>query len=447
MRYSIPVWNIESLEKKITKIRNKCAKYGCEFKYERVGEHFEEVTFSYMDEYTGSTKRCKQVVKFIDVEAEGTAAVNGWRFAASLEYTKKGNIIKAVPGMEIPKRFYECGPWCEHCKTNRDRKYSYVVFEEETGEFKQVGKSCLKDFTGGLSAEAVANFESYFKECESFSGFGSGLGSGKQYYETNAFLKCAAETIRVFGYVRNGDSGISTASRSEEIFRVENGYRIGGGRQNEEIVRDRYEEAKSRGFDSDNAESAELAEKVREWIVTNERDDNYFHNLKVALSLEYIGWDKIGLIVSAFPAYNKNLEIEAERRERERKAREEGELSKYVGEVGKRVSFKPADYKVLTSWETMYGTTTLYKIVDEAGNVFIWKASAWINAGRPVEKITGTVKEHSEYGGVKQTVLTRCKVEYGKEKHEEWNDENDRAIDAFLKYCDGEEDWEKCCAS
>ena len=170
-------------------------------------------------------------------------------------------------------------------------------------------------------------------------------------------------------------------------------------------------------------------------------------NLKVALSLEYIGWDKIGLIVSAFPAYNKNLEIEAERRERERKAREEGELSKYVGEVGKRVSFKPADYKVLTSWETMYGTTTLYKIVDEAGNVFIWKASAWINAGRPVEKITGTVKEHSEYGGVKQTVLTRCKVEYGKEKHEEWNDENDRAIDAFLKYCDGEEDWEKCCAS
>lgn len=42
--YSIPECNIESLEKKLTRIRNKCDKYGLAFKYERTGEHFETVT-------------------------------------------------------------------------------------------------------------------------------------------------------------------------------------------------------------------------------------------------------------------------------------------------------------------------------------------------------------------------------------------------------------------
>ena len=33
MRYSIPEINMESLEKKLTRIGNKCRKYGCEFKF------------------------------------------------------------------------------------------------------------------------------------------------------------------------------------------------------------------------------------------------------------------------------------------------------------------------------------------------------------------------------------------------------------------------------
>ena len=33
---------------------------------------------------------------------------------------------------------------------------------EKTKEFKQVGKSCLKDFTRGLSAESIAYYYSFF---------------------------------------------------------------------------------------------------------------------------------------------------------------------------------------------------------------------------------------------------------------------------------------------
>ena len=441
MRYSIPEWNIESLEKKITKIRNKCEKYGCEFKYERLGEHFDEVTFSYVDEFTGAVKRYKQVVKFVDVEAEGTAAINGWRFAATLEYTKQGNIIDAVPGIEIPKRFYDCGPWCEHCKTNRDRKYSFVVFEEETGEFKQVGKSCLKDFTGGLSADNAAYFESFFKEIKEATGLGGYYGFGKKYYETKELMTYFAETIRVFGYAKT-DSLYSTADRAQTYYDVD--HNMLRGKYAEEALEER-EEAKGKGFNPENPESIALAGEVIDWITNNERDDNYFHNMKVALSLEYSSVRNFGLLASAFPAHNREIEREAERRERERKERESGELSKHVGEVGKRVSFKPTEVVALTSWETQFGVTTVYKFVDESGNVFTWKTGNWVDQELPVLKITGTVKEHKEYRGVKQTELTRCRIEYGKKPEKQPTKEeleaNAKAMAAIDKALD-----ELCCA-
>lgn len=55
------------------------------------------------------------------------------------------------------------------------------------------------------------------------------------------------------------------------------------------------------------------------------------------------------------------------------------------------------------------GISYINKMEDTDGNEFIWKT------GRPMKtseivKIKGTVKEHTEYDGRKQTVLTRCKV-------------------------------------
>ena len=127
MRFSIPEENIENLEKKLTKISNKCAKYGCDFRYERVCEHFGERSVSENDP-CGPFRSRKEIVKYIDVEVEGKAAVNGWRFAATLDFTNKGNIIKGVDGLEIPEKYYSCAPWCEHCQTRRGRSASFIVF-------------------------------------------------------------------------------------------------------------------------------------------------------------------------------------------------------------------------------------------------------------------------------------------------------------------------------
>lgn len=421
MTYAIPEMNMESLEKKLTRIANKATKYGCDFHYEKIGEHFEEKTFSEEVGWDSAYnvpiyKHWKAIVRMIDIEVSGLAAVNGWKFAASLDYTSNGNIIKGTGEVEIPERYYSCRPWCEHCKTNRDRAHSYIVFNEDTKEFKQVGKSCLRDFTGGLSAEAVAQFESYIKEAEQAVTGGSWWA--KTYFLVENFMVFLAETIRIFGYVRRGGHDVSTADRAEELYREANDMRVPQGK----ATQARLLEAKVRGFDRDNPASIELAHKVREWIVNNEKNDNYFHNLKVACLSERLDLGNLGLLASAFPAYDRELEKEAERREREEKAKEAAAKSSWMGNVGDRVSFEVAEYFIITSWETQWGTTTVYKFTSTNGQEATWKTSSWFEEEKVVGKIiTGTVKEQKEWNGIKQTEITRCKISEKKveEKKEE----------------------------
>lgn len=409
MKYKIPEENFGSLEKKLTRILNKCAKYGNAFRYERIGEHFEDVTVA---EETGEvdwdgrpiTKLIKYTVKFIDIDVEGTAQLNDWQYAASLEYTPQGNIIAGVAGMEIPERYYTSEPWCEHCQTKRDRKYSYIVYNTQSGEYKQVGKSCLADFTHGLSAEYAALCESFFKELEmSQQGFSGGYG--KTYYKVDEYMTCVAETIRLYGYAKRDGYSTSTATRAEAIYKYSHNYRV--NLSEEKLAK----EAIANGYDATNTQSVELAKTVREWVIANEKNDNYMHNLKVACALECGDYTVIGLLASAFPTYDRELAHEAERRAKEAREAAERAQSTWMGAVGARVSFVISEFRTVTSWETMYGTTYIYKITDGAGHVATWKTSKCIFDERATGKtITGTIKELNEYRGVKQTELTRCKI-------------------------------------
>ena len=105
----------------------------------------------------------------------------------------------------------------------------------------------------------------------------------------------------------------------------------------------------------------------------------------------------------------KRIEAELEAAEEARKA-----ISKHVGEVGQRIKLEltylgSAHFEVRFGWATqeMY----IHNFVDENGNKFIWKSGCYVS-GEKGEKttVTGTIKEHSEYKGEKQTVLTRCKI-------------------------------------
>ena len=96
--------NMNRLEKKLTRIRNKCNKYGCDFTYKKIGE-----------EYTTIENKLgeKEVIKQIVIHVNGKAIVNDWEFVATLEHTPDGNIINGyAEDVEVPERYYDAEPVC-----------------------------------------------------------------------------------------------------------------------------------------------------------------------------------------------------------------------------------------------------------------------------------------------------------------------------------------------
>ena len=88
--------------------------------------------------------------------------------------------------------------------------------------------------------------------------------------------------------------------------------------------------------------------------------------------------------------------------------------SEYVGSVGQRLTIDVKSSELVASFETLYGFTSLYKFIDECDNEYIWYSSSLFLSKDAAENITtvkSTVKDHNEYKGVKQTILTRCKVQ------------------------------------
>lgn len=406
--FAIPEANIEGLEKKLKRVQNKCAKYGSTFHYARTGEHVEEVEQTWED-WEGNYHTTTIPVKFVDVEVEGYAVVNGWEYVATLEHHETGNIIASAGKREVPARYYKCGPYCEHCRTTRNRVDSFIIYNEETDEFRQVGRNCLKDFTGGMNAEAIAAFESFIKEARESYGHIS-WGGGLPLVRTRDYAAYVAETIRIFGYVkRDNYAGTkSTADIAEDFLLLhEDAIR---NRYVREAVQEQFDEALRKGWDKDLTESYKLADKVIEFIVNNENDNNYWHNLKVACMEEYLCGRSYALVASAFPAYNRELEYLAEKRDRELKAKDEAARSSWAGKVGDRITFKIAEAAVVTSWETMYGTTNIIKIKDEAGLTYTWKTSCYLNDTDIGLTLKGTIKALNEFRGVKQTELTRCRI-------------------------------------
>lgn len=231
---------------------------------------------------------------------------------------------------------------CEHCGSNRRRKDTYIVRNTVTGEFKQVGRSCLKDFTGGLDASAVAQYISFFDELISGKGIDVDDFRCCRYYSVVEVLQYVVESVNMYGYVKSHDEYGNTNSNSTKSVVC------GMLSRNAEVVKRCNKDGFNFGRKGNN-------EKVNEIV-----------------------------------KYVSGMETQ-------------------FGCVGDRVTVDCKSCKLLTSWDSQYGTTYLCKFVSANRYVFTWKTTKGLNVEN-VHGLVGTVKNRSEYNGWKQTELTRCKV-------------------------------------
>lgn len=388
MTYLIHESNMERLMKKLTTIQNKCTKYGCEFHFEELGEVFQDTK----DETTGEV----YTARYIEVEVSGIARIADWEFVATIEHADPMNIIRSFrPEYEIPARFYTADTFCEHCRTRRYRKDTYIVRNTQTGEFKQVGKSCLKDFTGGLSAEQVAQYISWFDELIKGE---AACGGFKHYDSTEEILLNAVESVRLYGFAKTECWAGATSTKQVVLEQVHH-----YGNWNKRIRDD--------DFNPDHKGNAEKVKAIMAWVESLPMELGYISNLKVSLSREYCESRDVGIICSAVASYDR----EVERQERKAKQQKQASKSQWVGNEGDRLELHNLTVRLLTSWDTEFGYTYLYKFVDEQGNTYTWKTGKWLYSGDYATEdlrinLKGTVKKHTEFNKELQTELTRCKV-------------------------------------
>lgn len=67
--------------------------------------------------------------------------------------------------------------------------------------------------------------------------------------------------------------------------------------------------------------------------------------------------------------------------------------------------------KTIRGFDGVYGWTSILTFEDHQGHQFIWKTGSYVEVQEGAEvTLKGTIKAHTEYKGIKQTELTRCKV-------------------------------------
>lgn len=414
--YRIHESNFERFEKKIQRIQNKCTKAGLNFIY-----RVEDEIFDKDDD--------DNISKYYLVYVEGKIQYNGWSFVATLDHRASGNIIRKYDTeLDVPEKYITAQCICDHCQTKRSRKATYIIYNEEQNEFKQVGRNCLAEFTSGLDGEQVAQYIEWLDNFTDFEAPGQGHTF---YYDVKEVLGYAYECTRCFGYIKVNYDDPSVYSTKEMVSDLIGRHSLSGWCG---------EKAEERNFRNDplNEDIQSHVTEAIEWINSQDSSFDYYNNLKVLIEEEYIKYKDFGIVCSLFAAYNRELA------KKEAEAARQKEIdecpSSYQGEVGQRLDIEAVSFKCVGGFETLYGYTSIIEIKDEIGNVYIWFSSSYINDeafSDDMKKVTlkGTVKEHKEYRGIKQTILTRCKivsVELEEKEHRADTNDVEKVIDNFL---------------
>lgn len=384
---TIPADRLPELEEMVEKLNRRARRADLPETTIVQGErHYEDIYFRRLRE--------KVAVEFVAVTVTvGFVNFGGWTLLGVLEPTDTGNnIVKAIPGHEVPIE-YRTRWTCDHCGDSRHRSKTYVVANEETGEVKQLGSTCLRSFLPNYSVEAYA--ETLEDVIENLGGYTLGeddedivIGGKCRAFYAAEFLAKVNALIAKSGWLSR------TAARNQ-------------GRESTVdavifSIWSKYEKDKIIVSEADVAEAqAMIDETIAILVAKGERNlSDYEWNLLNAARSELVSTSQAG-VFGSLAQYISRIRVE----------RAAAETGQHVGKVGERLTFTVS---VVDTSERFgdFGITHIFNMTDEAGNLVVWFASNPCSALKPgaTVKLTGTVKAHKVYNGKPQTVVTRCKV-------------------------------------
>lgn len=315
-----------------------------------------------------------------------TISHDGWRFVATLQWDEEaGLLVRTVPGESVDRTNLDACR-CDVCRQARDRNDTYIVRHEDGREL-QVGSSCIQRFLGlvppglwMLQFDPTARWGEEEEEHFSHRNFRFG---------TDNVLQFAAAIAQREGYVSRAQENESrTATSTLVLSAMDPDWRI----------KDWADGIKEL---AESVAIVELAKVIREAVKHLDGNSEYAQNMRSLMMADTLAPRSLGMVVSAYGCW--------QRMNQERLERETRPVSQHIGAVKSKVTVK-GEVAMVRGIEGQYGVTTLL-VLNCDGNVVKWFASGEHDFQKGATMtLTGTVKDHGEYKGVKETVLTRCKV-------------------------------------
>ena len=382
MKYYIPKYYLEKLIKIVKALQKKT---NVKFEYDENDVKVE----TFVDHSTPEHKEYRYLT--IGVELDVDYKVGDYELVAELEHTGNGNIIRQINfEHKVPELYRNTNCYCEHCNTNRKRNNTFLLVDKNNN-FKQVGKSCLNDYTGIDTISIIEKVNSL-------------------YFLLNR--DCLELDDEFKNYLMNSAPNYDPLDYMANLF-----YQI--------VLKNGYSKDSNNPFGDldDYKYNQDLEDKVNEILNVVNTDwynnSDYCHNVKVMLNLGYVSHKHWRLLLSYINSANiylhKQIQKELER---------QGLNNDYLGNVGDKVEFEVKEIRLLYTKNTYYSyngeTTNVYRILTTNNNVVIWNTQLALIENQhpdcfmansvPFNKIKATIKSLSDYKGEKQTVITRGKT-------------------------------------
>lgn len=215
--YRVPVANLERLTERVAQIQRRAAKLA-------VGEIALTLTEErdWIEQEDGAVE-----VTYVIVDGEAPR-LEGWTFLATLDHvSEEQTVIRRIPAETYMMRrgradgegvneaqaqaaieavdldrYRNAPPRCDHCGFDRRRRDTYIVVHD-SGETRQVGSDCIRDFLGGNDPQRVARLAEWFRTIDEELGEGGeigGFGGVRRSVSTLTYLTHVAALIREQGY-------------------------------------------------------------------------------------------------------------------------------------------------------------------------------------------------------------------------------------------------------
>lgn len=330
------------------------------------------------------------IYKVVRINEGDDVRINGWNFKAKLERNIDDSFLIKGDSNDIPQEVKDVRT-CQHCNTNRRRNLYFILQNEETNEYIVVGKTCLIDFIGHKDAEKIANYYSMLNDCikeyedmyndreYSCGGFYNDFA-----YDIKDVIKASVVSIDDRGYHKSN----SEYSTKQEVLNILN---------LNPHVRDLIEKYETMKNDD--------IKHMLDFILGMDSKNDFINNLQTIIKDKYVRPNLLGYAVCIPTVFHK----EQEKLKSEEEKIKNTPPSEYIGSVKDRVTLR-LTYDRFIKFDGYYGSVFIEFFKDESGNVVVWKTSTCKELEMDtLYEVTCTIKEHTEYRGVKQTYINRPK--------------------------------------